>query len=93
MIKVAKPHLENGLSVVFDATNPTREKRKEYIDVAESYKIPSRCIYMNTSMEESMSRNNMREKPVPRIVYNVYNKKFQLPDPKEENCSVITLTI
>jgi bifunctional polynucleotide phosphatase/kinase len=91
MIKAAIPHLDKGTSVVFDATNPTREKRKEYITVAERYKIPVRCIYMNTSMEEAIARNNLREKPVPRIVYNVYNKKFQVPDSTYENCSVIIL--
>lgn len=91
MIKAAKPHLEKGLSVVFDATNPSREKRNEYITVAESYKIPVRCIYMNTSMEEALARNNMREKPVPRIVYNVYNKKFKIPDSNHENCTVLTI--
>lgn len=91
MIKAATPHLDKGMSVVFDATNPTREKRNEYITVAERYKIPARCIYVNTPMEEAIARNNMREKPVPRIVYNVYNKKFQIPDATHENCSVIIL--
>lgn len=89
MIKVATPHLDNGLSVVFDATNPSHEKRNEYIQVAERYKIPVRCIYMNTPMEEAMARNNKREKPVPRIVYNVFNKKFEMP---LENCSSIIIT-
>lgn len=85
MIKVATEHLDNGLSVVFDATNPSNEKRNEYIQVAERYKIPVRCIYMNTPIAEAMARNNKREKPVPRIVYNIFNKKFEFP----ENCSVV----
>lgn len=78
MIKVAKEHIENGLSVVFDATNPTHEKRQEYIDAYDN--VPFRCIYMNTPMEKALERNNKREKPVPRIVYNIFNKKIQLPE-------------
>lgn len=91
MINVAKEHLDNGISIVFDATNPSREKRNEYIQVAEAYKLPTRCIYMSTSMEESMARNNKRDKPVPRIVYSVYNKKLEIPDPTHEKCSVIVI--
>ena len=43
-----------------------------------------RCVYVGTSLEESLSRNNLREKPIPRIVYNVYKKKFEMPDESEE---------
>lgn len=78
MIKVAKHYIENGLSVIFDATNPTHAKRQEYIDAYDN--VPFRCIYMNTPMEKAMERNNKREKPVPRVVYNIFNKNLQLSE-------------
>jgi bifunctional polynucleotide phosphatase/kinase len=91
MIKLAKEPIENGKSVVFDATNATREKRAEYIQFAKEYEISVRCIHMNTSLEEALSRNNNRDKPVPKIVYNVYNKRFQIPDSKYDMCEVIII--
>ena len=85
IIKAAKPLLQNGLSVVIDATNPSKEKRNEYIDLAKDFKVAIRCIHINTSMEESLFRNNQRSKDkiVPKIVYNVYRKKFEQPTSEE----------
>lgn len=79
IIKFAKKELSNGKSIVIDATNPSKDKRKIYIDLALEYNIPIRCIYINTSFDESLYRNNNREIIVPKIVYYVYRKKFQEP--------------
>jgi bifunctional polynucleotide phosphatase/kinase len=83
MIKAAEEHIKNGKSVVFDATNPSKEKRAEYIKFAKKHNIPVRCVYMSTSFEEAMARNNNREKPVPKIVYYIYKKKFEIPSEDE----------
>lgn len=92
MIKVARPLLENGLSVVFDATNPNKDRRAEYVHLANEYNLQVRCIHVNTSMIESLARNNMRpqKQVVPRIVYSVYNKKFEQPD-ETEGFKLITI--
>ena len=78
MLSDAKP------SFIFDATNPTIEKRSEYIAFAKKHDYNVRCVYMTCSYEESKRRNMHREndKKVPSIVYNVYRKKFE--EPKEE---------
>lgn len=93
MIKAAKPFIKNGKCIVFDATNPSKEKRKEYIDLAKEFKLLIRCIHVATSFEESLYRNNQRpkEKIVPKIVYHIYRKKFDLPTEEEGFNSVITL--
>jgi len=36
-------NIEND-SIVIDATNPGKDKRKKFIDIANSYNIPVRCI-------------------------------------------------
>lgn len=79
MIKFAKTCVMQGKSIVFDATNGPRKKRAEYIDFAKQHGLPIKCILMTTSMEESMERNNGREKPVPKIVYNIYKKNYEEP--------------
>jgi bifunctional polynucleotide phosphatase/kinase len=92
MVKKAIPLLKNGKSIVFDATNPTIEKRAEYIQLAKQNNISSRCIYVSTSMDESIARNNLREKDkiVPKIVYYKFRKVFQEPTEKE-GCEVIKM--
>jgi bifunctional polynucleotide phosphatase/kinase len=85
MIKSAILHINNGKSIVFDATNPTKEKRSEYIKLANDYNLPIRCIHISTSFEESLLRNLQRpeDKIVPRIVYYIYKKKFEEPTTSE----------
>lgn len=76
MIKAAKPLIKIGKSIVFDATNPSKEKRGEYIKLAKEYNIKIRCIHISTSMDEALFRNNQRPKEhiVPKIVYYIYRK-------------------
>ena len=92
MIKKAKPFLHEGKSIIFDATNPTKKKREEYINLAKEHKIPVRCIYVSTSFEESLYRNNQRKKEdiIPKIAYYVYRKKFEIPQ-ETEGFSLITI--
>jgi bifunctional polynucleotide phosphatase/kinase len=93
MIKAARPLIKNGKSIIFDATNPSKEKRKEYIDIAKELQLSIRCIHISTSFEESLYRNNQRPKEqiVPKIVYYIYRKKFEIPTKDEGFNSIITL--
>lgn len=92
MLKMAKEQLQAGKSVVFDATNGTKERRAEYIAVAKEHKVPVRCIHVNTSMEEAIARNNARPiaKGVPKIAYYTYRKRFQAPT-EDEGCTVVVM--
>ncbi|NBP66995.1 MAG: HAD-IIIA family hydrolase [Bacteroidetes bacterium] len=83
IIKLAKTYISKGKSVVIDATNASKDKRKLYIDLAQEHNIQIRCVHVNTSYEEALYRNNNRERPVPKIVYNVYKKHFQEPKLEE----------
>tara|TARA_Y100000389_G_scaffold205137_1_gene263872 strand:+ start:202 stop:1092 length:891 start_codon:yes stop_codon:yes gene_type:complete len=91
MLKYANKIIEDKKGIVFDATNPSKDKRKEYIDFSKEHNLPIRCIYMNTSLSDSLARNSKREKPVPRIVYNIYNKKLEIPMVEEGFDEVLTL--
>ena len=90
MIKEGLKFLKEGKSIVFDATNGTKAKRAEYINAVNELKIPIRCIYLKTSMEESLYRNSLREHKIPKIVYNVYKSRFEYPD-KNEGFTLIEL--
>lgn len=92
MLKVAEKIVNDGNGVVFDATNPYREKRAEYIAFAKKHNLPVRCIHVATSMDDSIARNHTRpkEKQVPRIVYNIYKKRFETPT-EEEGFVLVTI--
>lgn len=92
MMATGKKLLASGKSVVFDATNPSKERRATYIALAKEFGVPVRCIHAKTSMEEAVARNNAREiaKGVPMIAYYLYRKKFEEPT-ASEGCEVITI--
>lgn len=77
-------------SIVIDATNPTKDKRKKFIDIANQHNIPVRCVYINVSKEQALLQNNKRDKPVPAIVFNILNKRFEYPT-EDEGCSVVVI--
>tara|TARA_B000000477_G_scaffold66319_2_gene55551 strand:+ start:76 stop:1092 length:1017 start_codon:yes stop_codon:yes gene_type:complete len=79
MINESEKHLKNGLSIVYDSTNASKIKRKEYINIAKKYNINIRCINIKTDMVESMFRNNKRDKIIPKITYYVYRKRYEEP--------------
>ena len=91
MIIEAEKYIRNDFSVIFDATNPTIEKRKEYIEFANKYNLKIRCIHVSTDMAESMFRNNKRNKVIPKVTYFIFRKKFVKPTVDEGFYEVITL--
>jgi bifunctional polynucleotide phosphatase/kinase len=84
MIKNAAAHIADKKSIIFDATNSSVKKRKEYIEFAKKHGYNVTCVHVETSKEESYKRNKTREeaKQVPKSAYSVYSKHFE--QPKEE---------
>jgi bifunctional polynucleotide phosphatase/kinase len=85
--------LRNGQSVVIDATNPSRKKRAEYVSIANTLNVPVRCVHVATNMGDSMYRNNNRPKDtqVPKIVYYMFNKHFEMPMKEEGFADIVTI--
>jgi len=92
MIKSCTVHIPYERSIVFDATNSSIKKRKLYIDFANRYGYPVRCIHVNVSLGDSYKRNKCRsdKKQVPKIAYSVYNKHFEEPL-EDEGFELITI--
>ena len=42
--------MKNNKNIVIDNTNPSKEIRKKYIDMAKEYNYKCRCIYFNIDM-------------------------------------------
>ena len=92
MIKESEKYIKSNYSIIFDATNPSIEKRKEYIDFANSKNIPIRCINVETDITTAMFRNNKRDKVIPKITYYVFRKKYVKPTIEEGFYNVIDIS-
>ncbi|KAF0526873.1 PNK3P-domain-containing protein [Gigaspora margarita] len=89
-IRACETALKENKSVVIDNTNPSKESRKQYIDIAKQCGVPVRCFWFKAS--EALARhNNMYRhfnseneiQPLPDIAFNVYNSKFFEPKLEE----------
>ena len=85
MIKASLKYITENKSIIFDATNSSLKKRKEYIEFSKKYNYKVRCIHVSTSLDISYKRNKLRdsEKHVPRIAYSVYSKNYIEPNENE----------
>lgn len=92
MTKDAEKHSDK--SIIFDCTSGTKKKRAEFIAFAKTKGVPIRALWLQTSMEVSMRRNEERGKSggskVPNVVFYVYRKQFEEPE-MEEGFSEIVL--
>jgi bifunctional polynucleotide phosphatase/kinase len=89
MVKEAEKYVGTPLpsgaynSVIFDATNGTKERRKLYIDFAKKHNLKVRCLWKTTPIDVSMEQNRERQKQggpkVPDVVFYTFRKRFEEP--------------
>ena len=89
--------LKKDLNCIIDNTNPTKDKRKEYIDLAKQYNYDVYCINMTTSYELSQHNNIYRYLTtntdlIPTIVYNKFRKDYEEPSCDEGIKEIIHTT-
>ena len=97
-LKVAAEALKNNKSVIVDNTNPKKEDRKAYIDLANKSKVPIRCIHLKVSSELSYHLNMFRQnvtkgdqRRVPDVAYRTFDKYFEEPKASEGFSEVTVL--
>uniref|UniRef100_A0A6C0CS41 Polynucleotide kinase n=1 Tax=viral metagenome TaxID=1070528 RepID=A0A6C0CS41_9ZZZZ len=91
MVKEASKY--SNKSIVFDATNPTYERRNIYIEFAKKMNIPIRCIWVTTPIEEALERIKEREREtgihIPTIALYRYRKVFE--EPTDDECELVKI--
>ncbi|MCX7708320.1 MAG: ATP-binding protein [Clostridia bacterium] len=81
MFRRSGRYLNEGKSVVFDATNITRSERKQVLKKFEPfYKV---CYYIKTPLEKVLYQNSIRNRNVPEEIIIKMHEKIQEPDPSE----------
>lgn len=94
-IDYTKKSMDNMKNVIIDNTNPTKKSRKSFLNLAELYSYDVRIIYIN--VDPKIAQHNTlyryligcREK-IPKIVWNVYMKKFETPT-KDESTQIVDI--
>jgi bifunctional polynucleotide phosphatase/kinase len=83
-IKYATELIKNKKSLVIDNTNPDKQTRKDWIDLATSYNYTVRLILLDVTKEIAQHNNIYRYlttgKYISSIVYNIYKSKYDEPN-------------
>ncbi|EEB07583.1 DNA kinase/phosphatase Pnk1 [Schizosaccharomyces japonicus yFS275] len=88
-LKFAREQLEQGHSIVVDATNPDEKTRKDWILLAKEKHLPIRCVLFTTP--ESVAKHNnvfraiheRKTKLLPDVAFASYKSRYQEPTVKE----------
>jgi len=87
--------IEEGKSVVIDATNGTIKKRKVFIEIAKAYALKVKVVHLQTSLDDSYERasrrRGRRRVTIPKVAYYVYRKNFEKPSEEEGIKSIVNI--
>jgi len=75
----AKDLLRKKQPFVWNATNLSSKIRKKQLDLFEQYHASTRIVFLETSWEKEIARNNNREKTVPETVIGQMLGTLELP--------------
>lgn len=79
--------LQQGKSLIVDATHPTYKSRKEIISIAQKVNVPVRIFWLS---RPGRYYNDLRASPVPEVALRYYTKSFERPK-QEEGAEVVRL--
>lgn len=81
--KEAVKNINQGKSIVIDATNPKLETRSFYISLAKTHNVKCAIIYFIRDGHGFNSLRTSPESPVPEIAYSLFYKNLVEPSPQE----------
>lgn len=76
--------VKNGKNLVIDNTNPTKNERKKYIDIARQNGYKTIGLYFRSSVDECIKRNSARENHIPLKGILAVAKKLEQPNYNED---------
>lgn len=88
VLNTVRNALANKQSVAVDATNPSLERRREYLNLAIQYQVPTMIIYF---VRNGYDWNKLRPKPVPDVAYNMYYKNLIEPSLELDGVPVVEI--
>lgn len=77
--EMAKGHLRNGKSFVWNATNITLQMREQLIDLMEPYKPNIKIVYLEVAYQKLLNQNKNRNYPIPDAAIEKMIDKLEVP--------------
>lgn len=74
-----KEYLQNGESVIYDATNISSKRRRAFLLELKNIDCQKHCIIFRTRYERCLEQNNLRERKVPPEVIREMYMKWDTP--------------
>ncbi len=81
--EAARVLLRDQQPFVWNATNLTRDLRRQPVDLFTAYNARTRIVYVETTAAEAELRNRNREHRVPEPVYERMLDRWEVPEPGE----------
>ncbi len=78
--KRAREFLRAKQSFIWNATNLMRSRRSQLIELFTAYKAQIKLIYLETSKEEILRRNSLRQESVPKNIIEKMSSNLEIPD-------------
>jgi len=83
----AREHLRAERPFVWDATNLSRDLRRQVIDLCDAYRARVRLVYLEVPAPVAERQNRERAASVPRAAIERMLRRWDVPDPAE-GCEV-----
>lgn len=81
--KRLKEYIQNGKNVIFDATNISYKRRRDWLNRFNKYNVYKIAVLVATPYEECLERNNNRKRKVPEEVITRMYHNFYIPQKYE----------
>ncbi len=85
-----------GAKVLIDSTNRNMKTRATWVDIAQAYKVPIRCVVIQIdkplAMHMNMYRSVYGDKKIPAVAIHCYYRAFEPPSIGEGFVQVIPWT-
>jgi bifunctional polynucleotide phosphatase/kinase len=89
-VKATNEAIKNKHNIVIDNTNSNKDVRKIYLDIAKKHNMLVKIYVFEMSIElckhlnaYRVQRTKGKTKKIPKLVYNIYNKKYEEPTDDE----------
>jgi bifunctional polynucleotide phosphatase/kinase len=97
--RVLRAALQGGKPAAVDNTNPSPAARRVWVQIAQEFNVPVRCVLMDVPKDVALHLNKVRETlpdqyqkaHVPEMVYNKFAKDYSEPTTSEGFKEVIKL--
>lgn len=82
---------EKGVDIIIDGANVDKVKRMRYLRFARDYGYDAVALFVDTSLDAALARNELRERKVPEGAIRAYCKKLEVPELDEGFKHVFTI--